>query len=504
MGKLFFSEQKKLLDAATMKAENINSYYLMERAALNIVSVLVNKSDLRKKTFLIVCGTGNNGGDGLAVAKILSSMKINVRAVFCNFTEKYTESCEENLNILKEKYPQNLKIINTASELQIFENELIIDAIFGNGLNRKVDGEFAKIIQKINSTSNYKIAIDIPSGLFGENNNNNCDEIIKANKTLYIEFPALSLLFQENYKYCGILEKINIKINKTAIENTDTQYYNIDNELILKIKKKREPFSHKANFGHALIFAGSKGYAGAAVLAAKACLRAGSGLLTLNSVEENRTIIQTAVPEAIFCSDFLEKNVKNKKSINKKELYSAFGVGPGIGILKNFSKLKTIMTENCLKTNKKYIPIVLDADALNIIAKNSKLHKKFFDYGTIITPHPKEFERLFGDFTSTWDKLQFMKNYSETNKVVIILKGGITYISTTIGNIYFNIGLNPGMATAGSGDVLTGIITALLAQNYEPDIAAILGVYMHSKAGERAKQKFEEIAMIASDIIDNI
>lgn len=494
MQKLLTSKQKQIVDNKTIEKENIESILLMERAALRIASVLINELDLRKKNFLIICGQGNNGGDGLALARILININLKVRVIFCKFSENTSKDCAENLKKLEKNYCSNLQIITTFSDLKIQKDEIIIDSLFGIGLNRSVKGKFAEIIKIINYSKNQIFSIDIPSGMFGEDNSENDGEIIRANKTFYIEFPAISAMFTENFKYFGDLEAININFDSEIINDLDTNFIIIDKKLANSKIKKRNPFCHKGNFGHALIVSGSYGKAGAAILASKACLRTGVGLLTINAPKEIIEILQISVPEAMI---YANKNNFSFPSENILEKFSAIGIGPGIETSETFKK----EFFNFLKKIK--IPTVFDADALNILSEVKNFYE-FIPKNSILTPHPKEFERLFGKFKNSWEIINFMTNFSQKYEISIILKGGITTITTTDGKIYFNIGKNPAIATAGSGDVLTGIITSLLAQNYTPTDAAILGVFLHSEAGKNAKEILGENSVIASDIIRNL
>ena len=476
----------------------------MENAAINLTNSILQHFENQNYLFKIFAGIGNNGGDGLAIARLLHKKNEKVFVYFCEFLPQISSDCKENLEKFKNIAPNNIKIIKNCADIQLNTNEIIIDCLFGSGLNRATDGEFKNIIEKINNSNNYVISIDIPSGLFGEDNSNNFGAIIKANETLTIQLPPISAMFAENEQYYGNINIIDIGLCKTAINDTYSDFYIIDDTFIKSFFRKRRRFEHKGNFGHALLIAGSYGKAGAAVLAARACIKSGVGLLTVCVPEKITNIIQNSLPEAMLyiigsdtclysCSDLQHEDLKK---------YSAIGIGPAI-------INSTYYSDNHYDDFfNHFLPIlhcnfVFDADALNILSTIENFDEKL-KKGTILTPHPKEFERLFGKFNSSWERIEFMQNFSKKTGVIIVLKGGITAISLPDGKIFFCTKGNPGMATAGSGDVLTGIITSLLAQGYPSEQAAIVGVYIHALAGDFAKKNVGETSLTASDIIDNL
>ncbi|MDD3860603.1 MAG: NAD(P)H-hydrate dehydratase [Bacteroidales bacterium] len=459
----------------------------------HLVNVDIYKEiGFKDKKFVIISGCGNNGGDGLAIARLMYQQAVDVETYFCAFSENISNDCNVNFKRLKDLCPDKIKIISQPDQLIISKNTIIIDCLFGSGLTRPVTGQFAEIIEKVNNSENTVIAIDIPSGLFGEDNSSNTGKIIEADYTFTIQFPPLSSLFAENYKYFGDVYVVPIGLCQEAINETRTDYGIIDDCDIKQIIIKRNRFDHKGIFGHALLIAGSTGKAGAAVLASKACIRSGVGLLTVHVPQKLIDILQIAVPEAMVQVDYGENVFTGIMDVEK---YSAIGIGPGLG-----TNGKTIQAlKNLIK--KTDLPIVIDADGLNILSE-IKNFKSSLRPGTILTPHPKEFERLFGKFENSYSRINFMQKFSEETGVIIILKGGYTVISLPNKSLYFNKRGNPGMATGGSGDVLTGIISSLLAQSYSPEKAALAGVYIHSKAGDIAAGKYGQTSMIASDIVD--
>jgi len=490
--KIFSSDQIREIDKFTINSEPIASVDLMERAAQRLWKNISNKFKPLENKFLVIAGQGNNGGDGLAIARLMHLAGADMKVVFCNFSNNSSPDCLANLERLRKLCPDKIQEIAHAGEIDIEEDRIILDCIFGTGLTRLVTGQYAEIITKINDSKCFVISIDIPSGLFGEDNTRNNGAVTKANTTYTIQNPPLSSMFAENSEFYGDIKIIPIGLSEKAIEDTKTDYSVVEHQDISQLIKKRKRFDHKGIYGHALLIAGSYGKAGAAILAAKACVRSGAGLTTVHVPEKIVDVIQVSVPEAMLSIDKSEKHFSEIQTIDN---YSAIGIGPGLATeQKSKQALLTL-----LKNNKK--PIVIDADGLNILATEKSL-TKFLKPGNIITPHPKEFERLFGEFENSMKKISFMKKFSSETGVIIILKGGFTAISLADGKIYFNTGGNPGMATGGSGDVLTGVITSLLAQGYNPEDAALLSVYIHSKAGDMAADKYGQVSLIASDIIE--
>jgi NAD(P)H-hydrate epimerase len=495
--KILDSEQVKKLDSYTIKNEPILSINLMERAARVCTQWINNKFEVNKPVSVFV-GPGNNGGDGLAIARLLADLGYNIRVYICG-NKLSTDSLINYERLLIQKLTYIKFIISPEDFPRLKSNELIIDALFGSGLTKPVHGLFLDIVNFINRSESTVVSIDIPSGMFSEDNadltkclDGGFVEAIRATYTLSLELPFLSFMLPDSQHHTGKIEILPIGLSKTYLNEIETNYNYVDSDFVSNIVKKRNKFDHKGNFGHALIVAGSYGKMGAAILASRACLRAGVGLLTVHIPVSGYDILQTAVPEAMVCID-----EPDTKSCNPNEHghYSVVGVGPGIGTKKN----EVEFLENLMTNSKK--PMVFDADAINIFAENQELLKKMAAE-SILTPHPGEFKRLVGDSADYFDRLQMQIEFSMKYHVYLVLKGAHTSISTPEGNCFFNSTGNSGMATAGSGDVLTGIITSLLAQGYTSLNSSILGVYLHGMAGDIAAQKFGQQALIASDIID--
>lgn len=492
--KLFRTNQIKQLDQYTIEHEPISSIDLMERAADALYWKFINNFP-NLQPICIVAGPGNNGGDALALGRMLLLSGYSV-SVYLIHTNTLSSDCEINEKRLLDKFPQSLhEMINSFKKPEITKSTIIVDGLFGSGLSRPLDGIYAEAVYWMNSTGCKIVAIDIPSGLNGEENSmEDASNIVEANYTYSIQFPKLSFLFSENEKFVGKWCTVDIAIHPEAIKLTESNLYYLENNEISNLLKKRQKFSHKGTFGHTYIISGSIGMAGAAVLCSKAALRSGTGLVTIHSAAANRVIVQSVVPEAIFQADTSNDFISEIKSI---EQYNAIAIGPGIGTNSETTKMLIEFLENYNK------PCILDADALNIISQNKDL-LSIIPKNSILTPHPKEFERLFGKCNSSFERMKKAAEAAQKLGIIIVLKGAYTLISTPDGKQYFNSTGNSGMATAGSGDVLTGIVTSLLAQDYLPENAAKIGVYIHGLAGNIALEKQSTESLIASDIIENI
>lgn len=492
--KILTAEQTKVADDFTIKNEPISSLDLMERAGKNCTSWIIDNytTDI---PIIVFCGIGNNGGDGLVIARLLKKKGFSVVVYVIEFSKKYSPDFSKNLKRLKNENTEILSLSENNFSFQLPENVLIIDAIFGNGLSKPIIGYIAEIIIQINTSNTTVIAIDIPSGLFADSNiNNNSEAIIEADYTLTIQQPKKSFFAVEAEKYVGEFIIINIGIAPQFLNEVITDTYFVTLESVLPLLKKRTKFSHKGSYGHSLIIAGSKGKMGAAVLATRACLKIGAGLVTALVPEVGLNVVQIANPE-VMCIPTSEKDFINE--LPDLSNYNSIGVGPGIGTEKQTQNSVKLLIQNAKQ------PLVLDADAINILAEN-KTWLAFLPPHTILTPHPKEFERLVGKTSNSEEKWQLQKEFAIKHQVVVVIKGANTSIACPNGEMYFNATGNPGMATAGSGDVLTGIITGLVAQGYTPSQAAILGVYVHGFAGDKAKEALSETTLVASDIINNL
>lgn len=493
--KIFGRGQIKQIDAYTIQHEPVKSIDLMERAAGKLFS-WISQHYGKVQHFLVFTGPGNNGGDGLALARMLASSGYSVEVYHANFTSKTSDDWNINHAKLKEMPDVSFTPVDSVRQMPaISYNDIIVDAIFGSGLTRPADGLTAEIIKAINDSGAEVVSIDIPSGLFCEDNSgNNYDSVIRAKFTLSFQFPKLAFMFPDTYRYTGEWKIMDIGLHPSAIANTQTQYYFISRSDILPLLKHRNRFDHKGVFGHGLMVAGSKGKMGAAILSSAAALRTGLGLLTCHIPECGYDIMQFSLPEAMVMTDASDEIITDVGILDK---YQAVGAGPGLGTGdKTRAALKKLLSD-CTA------PMVLDADALNMISQEKEMID-LIPEGTVITPHPKEFERLAGESANGYQRLQKQILFSKEHRCIVVLKGAYTSVSLPDGRVFFNSTGNPGMATAGSGDVLTGMILSLLSQGYHPHEAAVTAVYLHGLAGDIASEENSRESVIASDIINCI
>lgn len=489
--KLFTAAQIRDWDSYTIAQEPIASIDLMERAAIACTEWLETRFP-EQRQYSIFCGKGNNGGDGLAIARLLLAREHTVLVYILDSANEGSYDFQLNLERLDRQQPGIIHFIAAPEELPLVATDsIIIDAILGTGINRPSTGFTVTLFQYLNSLTNIIIAIDIPSGLYadepGEHN-----PVIEADHTLSFEVYKRGLLMAENAKAAGQVHVLPIGLATDYYHTTPSRFEVVDPTLIATIFKPRQRFAHKGTYGHGLLIAGSYGKTGAAVLAARSALHSGIGLLTCYIPATGYNIMQSSVPEAMVITD-AEPNHISALELNT-EIYTSIGIGPGIGTLST-----TINALHQLLQQYRH-PMVIDADALNILG----LHKgwqSLIPPNSILTPHPKEFERLFGSTVNSFTQQQLAMEKAKSLHCVIIVKGHHSFIATPSGKGFYNTTGNAGMATGGSGDVLTGILTALLAQGYSSQDAAVLGVYLHGLSGDFAATAQSMEAMTAGDIV---
>lgn len=491
--KIFTASQIKEWDAYTIANEPVTSIELMERAALQCAEWLTHNGYAHKQMH-IFCGKGNNGGDGLVIARYLLQKKCKVTVYVLEFGHKGTDDFQTNLHRL---HPLTFDIHFIQSELffpVITADAVIVDAMLGTGLSKPLDGITQKLVQHLNQSGAERISIDVPTGMYVDAS---CKDhtVFQAHHTLSFQATKLCFLMDENQEAFGKVHILPIGLHKTFETITASSFFLIDQQLIQTIYKKRKDFSHKGTYGHALILSGSYGKMGAAVLMTKACMRSGAGLATAHIPQCGYTILQSAVPEAMTETD---TNQFHLSQLPKELLrYAATGIGPGIGLHEETAN----MVIDLLKQT--HQPTVLDADALNLLSIKQNLNELLHE-DCILTPHPKEFERLFGKAANDFERMQSALHHAAKLNVHIVLKTHHTLIACPDGKAYFNSTGNAGMATAGSGDVLSGILTGLLAQGYRAEEACVLGVYLHGLAGDIAAKELSQEAMLAGDIVENL
>jgi hydroxyethylthiazole kinase-like uncharacterized protein yjeF len=490
MMKILSAAQIKALDAATIHDEPVASIDLMERACRAFAEWFTTRMQPDQRIG-IVCGTGNNGGDGLGIARMLHDWNYPVHVWIVRGLVPESPDFKINLQRLREVPVDE---IVTESDQGLFGScDVLIDAVFGTGLSRPPEGIYAQVIRCINATKAIRVSVDIPSGLMADQPSSG--DIVQAHHTVTFQLPKLAFLLPQNFQYTGEWHVARIGLREAFIQEAPTPYYLLTKRDIRPMKKARTRFDHKGKFGHALLVAGSLGKMGAAVLSARAALRSGVGLTTVHVPQCGYEIIQSSVPEAMALVDAAAQYVSEVAHI--VDHFTAIGIGPGLGtesatastlwkLLRSFSK-----------------PVVLDADALNLLAQQPE-HWPDVPPGSILTPHPKEFQRLAGDWRDDFERLTLQREMAVSKKVVVVLKGAYTSVALPSGDVFFNSTGNPGMAKGGSGDVLTGMVTALLAQGFTPEDAARAGVFLHGLAGDLAEKALGPDGMTASDIIERI
>jgi len=500
--KILSAEQIRKADAYTIKHEPIKSIDLMERAASKCFDWLYGQApnlfpshitEEKDWTFYVVSGTGNNGGDGLVIARLLNRIGYNVKVVLVRLSEKGSSDFEKNLSKLGKLGKELVEIRSEDDLMDITDSSVIIDAIFGTGLNRPPEGIAASVIEKINESGARVISIDMPSGLFSENNaDGDPNHIVEADYVLSFQVPKLSFYLAENADFIGEVIILDIGLHPEILKKTEAAYHLLTDDFVRPMLRQRRPFDHKGSFGHALLIAGSDGKRGAAVLATSGAIRAGAGLVTLHTDNKGAETIHAHLPEAMVSFD----SGKDARFSEVPELgsYNAIGIGPGLGTSDESSRAMKLLIQDCK------VPLVIDADALNILAENPTW-LAFLPKGTILTPHPGEFARLIGEKKSHYDNLEAQRELSKKHGIYILLKGGRSSLSLPDGTILINGTGNPGMATGGMGDVLTGIITGLLASGYTPSRAAALGMYLHGRAGDISLESQSQESLLASDLL---
>ena len=483
--KILSADQIRQWDKYTIQHEPIASIDLMERAATICTNWIIEKYG-DQKPIKIFCGKGNNGGDGLAIARQFAAINILSEVYIIDCEKTGTPDFQTNLRKLQH-LPVSIQSLQHIDFLPVIsENEIVIDAMMGTGLKRPLEGLYKATVEHINSSKATKIAIDVPTGLSSDKII--ISTIIHATYTLTFQLIKLAFLLPENEVFTGEVVVLDIGLHKDYLNTVHSIFQLNEIDFVKSLIKPRKKFAHKGNFGHALIVAGSKGKTGAAILCTKACLRSGAGLVTTALPESSFIVLHITVPEAMAIeqTNILQADLST---------YTTIGIGPGIGTHEDSAHIVQSILANFNK------PLVIDADGLNILAANNTLLNEL-PPGSIITPHIKEFERLFGTAQNHVERLQTARYYAQKLFVYIVLKGRYSALACPDGEVYFNNSGNAGMATGGSGDVLTGIITGLLTQGYAPKEACIIGLHIHGLSGDLAAAEMSQEALIAGDIID--
>lgn len=489
------AEQVRKADAHTITHEPIASIDLMERASQRCAQWLAVRFPLSAQpAFIALCGPGNNGGDGMAIAHALFTAGHTVRVITCLGDRPLSADAAVNRDRLARTAIEVIELPVGSPLPRIPENEVVLDALFGTGLDRPLAGWYKELVMAVNALPNPIVSIDLPSGLFAEDNSaNDHKAIIQAEHVLTFEVPKLALLLPENGPYVGQWHRLPIGLDAAFIRGLGSKDLLVEQPDAHLLMPDRPRTGHKGTFGHALLVAGSEGKVGASILAARACARSGVGLITAQLPLDLQSAMHAALPEAMSLVDVFDK----RTSADGPARFSAIGIGPGIGTGEETAGLLKRLVQDAAA------PLVLDADALNILSEN-RTWLAFLPKGTLLTPHPKEFDRLTDKSNNGYERLAKARAFAVRFRCVLVLKGAHTATCSPDGTVYFNPTGNPGLAKGGSGDALTGILTGLLAQGLEPVSAAVLGVYVHGLAGDLAAEELGMDGMTPSDLIGHL
>ncbi|MEM7087606.1 MAG: NAD(P)H-hydrate dehydratase [Bacteroidota bacterium] len=491
---IYSAEQLYEADKITTKEQEISSVELMERAATQIFNWLHGRMQGAQVPIHIFCGIGNNGGDGLALGRLLIEDGYNVNVYIANFTDKRSKCFLINYDRIKnvtKKWPTLMKSEDDFPE--IHQDDIIVDGIFGIGLNRPPEGWVKSLIQYLNAEKAFRLSIDIPSGMSANSPLMDEDAVIKANHTLTFQAPKLAFFLPDTGRFVPYYEALDIGLAPNYLMSTPPLARLVVKPFVQTFYKQREKYAHKGTFGHSLLVGGSRGKIGAMILASKASLRTGSGLTTVCIPNDGMVAIHSSVPEVMIVSGGDDSFISE---IEMDFVPTAIGIGPGMGQAK---ETLAALTSLLSKTE---APMVIDADAINLVSAHPDLLKEI-PKKSIFTPHLGELERLVGTWKNDYERLELTKSFCKEHEMIVLIKGANSM--TVFGDeIYINTTGNPGMATAGSGDVLTGVITGLLSQGYEPEVAVLFGVYLHGSAGNMIAQQNGFEALMASDIVENL
>ena len=496
--KIFTNDGLRRIGDRTVEKEGIEMLDLIERAASAVSYELISRWRTSKR-FVFFAGPGDNGADALAVARMMYEQGYRPEVYLFNIkSAQLSPCCLANRDRLLATVGDDIdfvEVIQNFTPPELDENDVVVDGLFGNGLRTPLRGGYTSLVQYINSSNAYVVSIDIPSGMFGEwNVGNDRRNIIRADLTLTYQCKRLAFYFAENAECVGECKVLDIELDNESQARTPTDFYLIERDNVHELMKPRNPFINKYDNGMVMLVAGSYGMMGAAVLAARGALRAGAGLVTVHAPRCGYDVLQTAVPEALFEPD---RNELMTSAIDLHRTHSVVALGPGMGV--NDVTLDAV--HQFIMNFRR--PCLLDADALNCIARRPMLLKSI-PQRSIITPHAAEYDRLFGEHNTDEERLKKAIDVSKIYKITIVLKGHYTMTVRPDSKVYVNSSGNPGMATPGSGDVLTGVISALIAQNYPADWSVVLGVYLHGLAGDLAAQEHGTYGMVASDIVDHL
>lgn len=490
--KIFSKEQIYEGDQLTAKKQNISSTELMERAGMQIFNWLHVRMQGAQVPIHVFCGIGNNGGDGLVIARHLFTHGYNVHTYIVNYSDKRSKDFLANYDRIKQTTKSWPKMMNSEADFpEIHKDDIIVDAIFGIGLNRPAGPWVQALFMHFRNSGAFTLSVDIPSGVYTDKAPEDDNGVVWANYTLSFQSPKLIFFLPETAKFSIQWEVLDIGIDREFLFRTETEAQLIGKHEILPIYQPRQKYAHKGDYGHSLIIGGSYGKIGAVLLASRATLSIGAGLVTSFIPKCGYQVLQTALPEAMVVTDNHDNEItKIEFTLEPKVIGIGIGMGTSDSTIKAFKAF--------IKTNER--PLVIDADAINILSKHKSLLKQLPSQ-SVLTPHPKELERLIGKWSDDFEKLEKTKAFSKLHDLIVVIKGANT-ITVYDDKLYINTTGNPGMATAGSGDVLTGVITGLISQGYAPFHATIFGVYLHGRAADIAIEDVGYQSLIATYIIE--
>jgi NAD(P)H-hydrate epimerase len=491
MLKVLNAAQLRTADAWTIRHEPVSSIDLMERAASACTAWLTNQYG-RDTRFRILCGPGNNGGDGLAIARQLYQSGYDVAVERICIGKRFSEDHTTNFDRLHRLIGSDLREVRSIGDLAPFRREeVVVDALLGSGLNKPLDGLFLQVVQMLNGSGAPVVSIDLPSGLPTDEPVSGMTAVA-ASFTLSFQTPKRTFFFPETGEQAGRWILLDIGVQSPPSDESAFREFLYTRADASEQLGRRKRFAHKGDFGHDLLVAGSYGKLGAALLAARAALRTGSGLLTVHLPGCGLVPMQTAVPEAmVSCSGTADIISDLPADLSR---FDAVAIGPGLGTAASTAALLRDLLELCM------VPLVLDADALNILAADREALDRL-PSGTLLTPHPGEFDRLFGTCQTMSERIERARAFTGRSGCILVLKGGCTAVIRPDGHVHYHSNGNPGMAKGGSGDALTGILLALLGNGLPPESAADLGVHLHAAAGDLAAARYGERGMLPSDLI---
>ncbi len=474
MQPLLNSAQMHLADAYTIKKRAISSADLMEVAATAFTSIFTQEYPDRNARIAVYCGRGNNGGDGLAIARLLVQLGYTfVNVLVAGFGGKASPDFSINLQKLHAAGIGSFELTDSSQEVEQGA-DIIIDALLGSGLNRPLSGAMALLADRLNASKAHIVSVDVPTGLYSEGHEDANAKAVRSHLVITFHQPRLSFLLPECAPFVRKFIVADIGLDVPYLNASETPYRLLQDTDIGERLRPRAAFSHKGTYGHALVLAGSAKSMGAAILSSAACVYTGAGLTTACIPASGLSALNARLPEAMA----LLREGSQLPGPLEWHQYNSIAVGPGLGT----EEAAHLLLKEVL--NKYSRPMVLDADALTILSQHNELMAAI-PKGSVLTPHMKEFDRLFGQHTSWWERLKTGRVQAGRLHCYILLKNRYSILFCPDGLCIFNPTGSPAMATGGMGDVLSGMLASLLAQAYSPEDAALLAMYLHGLCGQQ-------------------